>query len=107
MSRADPRLRQDDSLAVERVLIVPELVINALKHAFPSDRKGKIAVDYMSHGHAWVLTVGDNGVGMSADGGTVKSGLGTGIVDALSRQLDAIVTVGGAEPGTRGAITHS
>ena len=31
-------------------LIVTELVINGLKHAFPDNRKGKITVDYRSSG---------------------------------------------------------
>ena len=35
-------------------LIVTELVINALKHAFPDDRHGKIKVDYSSHGPNWL-----------------------------------------------------
>ena len=94
-------------ISVSLGLIVTELVINALKHAFPSDRKGKITVDYMSHGQAWALIVGDNGIGMPTDVGGPKPGLGTGIIDALSKQLDATVTVGDAGPGTRVAITHS
>ena len=42
-------------------LILTELVINALKHAFPDNRKGEIVVDYRSHGTGWALSVRDNG----------------------------------------------
>jgi two-component sensor histidine kinase len=35
-------------ISVSLGLIVTELVINALKHAFPQDRQGKINVDYRS-----------------------------------------------------------
>jgi two-component sensor histidine kinase len=45
-------------------LIVTELVINALKHAFPDGRPGKIVVDYNFHGPNWILCVRDDGVGM-------------------------------------------
>ena len=48
-------------------LIVTELVINALKHAFPDNRKGKIMVDYHARGPNWDLSVGDDGVGMPTD----------------------------------------
>ncbi len=44
-------------------LIVTELVINALKHAFPAARPGRIKVDYQSHGPNWTLSVGDDGGG--------------------------------------------
>jgi two-component sensor histidine kinase len=87
-------------------LIVTELVINALKHAFPGhDPVGKIAVDYLAEGTGWTLTVSDNGVGMPV-GASAKPGLGTGIVEALSRQLDASVRVSAAAPGTRVSIVH-
>jgi two-component sensor histidine kinase len=35
-----------------------------------------------------------------------KTGLGTGIVEALSKQLDASVTVLDAKPGTRVEVRH-
>lgn len=87
-------------------LIVTELVINALKHAFPKHREGKITVDYHAKGKDWTLQVGDDGVGMPTGGIEVKPGLGTGIVEALSNQLDARITVADARPGTHVSITH-
>src|SRR3546814_9536803 len=46
-------------ISVSLGLIVTELVINALKHAFPGDRGGKILVDYNSNGSDWALSVSD------------------------------------------------
>ena len=60
-------------------LIITELVINALKHAFPNSRKGKIVIDYRSDGQDWTLSVSDNGVGMPTGTEKPKPGLGTGI----------------------------
>ena len=88
-------------------LIVTELVINALKHAFPRERAGKIKVDYHSRGPNWTLSVGDDGVGMPADGAGVKPGLGTNIVQALAKQLHANITIAGANPGTTVSISHA
>ena len=85
-------------------LIVTELVINALKHAFPNDRKGKIKVDYHSQGPNWTLSVTDDGVGMPTTGAGVKPGLGTGIVQALAMQLRASIKVTDAMPGTAVSI---
>lgn len=88
-------------------LIVTELVINALKHAFPRHRKGEIKVDYRSEGRAWTLSVRDTGVGMPAGPAGAKPGLGTGIVEALSRQLGAAVRHEPAGPGTLVSITRA
>jgi two-component sensor histidine kinase len=93
-------------VSVSLGLIVTELVINALKHAFPGhDSVGKIAVDYLAEGTGWTLSVSDNGIGTPA-GERAKPGLGTGIVEALSRQLDASVRVSDASPGTTVSIIH-
>lgn len=95
-------------VSVSLGLIVTELVINALKHAFQGhDPAGKITVDYEAQGHDWTLSVGDNGIGMPADHANAKPGLGTSIVEALSRQLNASVIVTDTEPGTRVSIVHS
>ncbi len=63
-------------------LIVTELVINSLKHAFKENTKGGlITVSYEVSGTDWKLSVADNGVG-KPDGvfAQPKTGLGTGIV---------------------------
>lgn len=88
-------------------LIVTELVINALKHAFPGDRGGRIKIDYHSNGADWTLSVADNGVGMPRGPATPKPGLGTSIVQALTRQLHALVEIADAKPGTAVSVVHT
>ncbi|HEX4737164.1 MAG TPA: histidine kinase dimerization/phosphoacceptor domain -containing protein [Allosphingosinicella sp.] len=85
-------------------LIVTELVINALKHAFPRHLKGRILVDYRSEGEGWTLSVRDTGVGMPAVAG--RPGLGTGIIEALAGRLGAVVAIAAADPGTKVSIIH-
>jgi chemotaxis protein methyltransferase CheR len=90
-------------------LIVTEVVMNALKHAFPDDKAdGQITVAYERAGMYWKLTISDNGAGKS-DGVLAyeKSGLGTGIVRALSTQLDAQVDTLTGSLGTTVTITHA
>jgi chemotaxis protein methyltransferase CheR len=97
--------RQAESLG----LIVTELVMNALKHAFADDHvEGRVTVAYDMAGQDWKLSVCDNGGGKPKDGvAKEKPGLGTGIIKALSQQLDAVVeTVAGPE-GTTVSITHA
>jgi two-component sensor histidine kinase len=88
-------------------LIITELVINALKHAFPGRRKGKITVGYRSDGSAWTLSVSDDGVGMPLDAASARPGLGTTIVQALAKQLNAAVEIADANPGTAVSIAHA
>ena len=88
-------------------LIVTELVINALKHAFPDNRKGKIMVDYHARGPNWDLSVGDDGVGMPTDPSRAKPGLGTSIVQALAMQLGGKISVASANPGTKVSVEHT
>jgi two-component sensor histidine kinase len=94
-------------ISVSLGLIVTELVINALKHAFPGHRTGKIIVDYRSQPNCWTLSVRDNGVGMPKDAASQKPGLGTSIVEALSRQMDAVIAVTDAQPGVLVTVAHA
>jgi two-component system, sensor histidine kinase PdtaS len=96
------------NVATSLGLIVTELVINALKHAFP-DRKqtGEIAVDYRALGPGFALTVTDNGVGIPAGAKPTKPGLGTGIVDALAMQLGATVERTDCAPGMKVSVVRA
>ena len=97
----------DADVSVSLGLIVTELVINALKHAFADRSDGKIVVDYHAQGPNWTLSVGDDGVGMPATPVKATAGLGTSIVEALARQLHAKVRVSDRKPGTSVAIIHT
>ncbi len=90
-------------------LIVTELVINALKHAFDEKTTdGQITVAYDVAGTDWKLSVADNGMG-KPDGvfAQPKTGLGTGIVKALAKQLDSQVVTSSGPKGTTVSVTHA
>lgn len=97
----------DADISVSLGLIVTELVINALKHAFPGGRQGKIRVDYHADKADWALSVSDNGVGTLQSLAEAKPGLGSSIVEALANQLDATVTTQEGEPGITVVISHT
>lgn len=95
--------------AVNVGLIVTELVMNALKHAFPAMKRGaEIIVSYRVGGRGWKLAVSDNGLGKpDVVGSNAKSGLGTNLVKALTRQLDAVVDIVSGMHGTVVSVTHA
>lgn len=97
----------DADVSVSLGLVVTELVINALKHAFPGGRSGSIVVGYRSHGPNWTLSIKDNGVGMPKDAASATPGLGTSIVEALSKQLKARIQVESGSHGTLVSVIHS
>ena len=92
------------ALAVDKAipcgLILNELITNALKHAFPDARRGTVRVVLRKAGdREMVLSVADDGIGMSADFDPAKSdSLGVQLVLTLVEQLDghlAILATGG------------
>ena len=104
-ARGTATSRQAESIG----LIVTELVMNALKHAFPDEKLvGEINVSYDRAGTNWKLSVSDNGIGRR-DGtfAQKKAGLGTGIIKALSHQLNARVETLASARGTTVSITHA
>jgi chemotaxis protein methyltransferase CheR len=95
--------------AVSLGLIVTELVINALKYAFPDpDKAATVTVKYEVHDTAWKLSVSDNGVGRMDDAAPPKKGgLGTTLVKALAQQLDAEVDTINSPAGMSISVTHA
>jgi two-component sensor histidine kinase len=109
--RVSIEVKVDDSaveadVSVSLGLIVTELVINALKHAFPNERGGTIVIKYRSMGNDWTLSVTDDGTGMPTGGDAPKPGLGTGIVEALAKNLLGEIQLTNAKPGTAVTIRH-
>jgi two-component sensor histidine kinase len=94
--------------AVSIGLIVTELVINALKHAFPGpNRESEVVVSFTVEGGNWTLTVSDNGIGKTSGPPSSKAGgLGTSLVQALAQQLEAQVGVVSSRLGTTVTVTH-
>lgn len=70
-------------------LIVHELISNALKHAFPDGRKGKISIELHDHeGEHAVLHIADDGVGFPEYFNLVESKtLGLQLAFGLANQL--------------------
>jgi two-component sensor histidine kinase len=95
--------------AVSMGLIVTELVLNALKHAFPDDsREGSVLVAYDVAGSSWRLTVSDDGIGRPYDDAPkTVLGLGTNLIEALAKHLDARVEGTMDATGTIVSITHA
>ncbi len=93
--------------AVSMGLIVTELVINAIKYAFPTNRADALVlVRYESAGDAWALVIQDNGVGIDKPAPSARGGLGGAIVEALVKQLDAHLTQT-TRPGLTVSIRHT
>jgi chemotaxis protein methyltransferase CheR len=90
-------------------LVATELVMNAIKHAFPNEQcNGRIVIAYDVDGTNWKLSVADNGIGRP-DGtfAQSKTGLGTGIVKALAHQLGATIETLADPAGTTVSVTHA
>jgi PAS domain S-box-containing protein len=80
-------------------LIVNELISNAMKHAFPDGRAGRIAVDLAAGEEAVVLSVSDDGIGLPPQWDADASPtLGLQLVTLLADQMKAELTVNRADP---------
>lgn len=94
-------------MAVSYGLITTELVINAIKHAFPNGRSGIITVTYKVETSGWLLSVSDDGIGQTEAVGGEHPGLGTSIIGALANQLHATIRNENLSPGTKISLQHA
>ncbi len=90
-------------IAVPLGLITSELILNAVKHAFPGGH-GTITVTGGWEADRLVLTVEDNGIGFPSDPGA-HHGFGLTLVSTLGQQMDATVRRDSSAGGTRWSIT--
>jgi two-component sensor histidine kinase len=65
-----------------------------------------IRIDYRSTGPDWTLSVMDDGVGIPTGPDAPKAGLGTGIVEALTKNLQAEIEITDTDPGTTVTVVH-
>jgi two-component sensor histidine kinase len=97
--KAEP-LEIDPDRAVAIGIIVNELVMNAVKYAYP-DGPGPIHVDLKTEGDELVLSIADDGVGLAAKSDPRSTGMGQRIVSAMAAKLEASVERDPAHSGTR------
>lgn len=103
--KADPVMlssREASSLAI----IMSELVINAVKHAFPGNLEGTVAVGMRADTEGIAFEIRDDGVGM-AGGPDGASGIGSRIIEGLLRSFEGTIeTTEGDGSGERPGTIH-
>jgi two-component sensor histidine kinase len=78
----------DMDLAIPCSIIFNELISNALKHAFPEGRSGKIEISLSEFGENYEMAVRDDGVGLPPDWKMESTAsLGLQLVTALVQQI--------------------
>jgi PAS domain S-box-containing protein len=97
------------SHAVSIGLIVTELIMNAIKYAFPKPRSSaRIRVTFEKAKSDWKLTVSDNGTGRAKSvNSDASTGLGTALIGALAKQLNAQITESSSAKGLTVEVTRS
>ncbi len=92
----------DHALAIG--VTITELVLNALKHAYP-DGGGPVRIELRAENADWIsIIVEDDGVGRGRPGGAANGGLGQTIVAAMASKLDAEWGYDRDHPGTRATL---
>jgi two-component sensor histidine kinase/CheY-like chemotaxis protein len=103
--KAEP-VEIDPDRAVAIGIIVNELVMNAVKYAYP-DGAGPIHVDLRAQDDQVVLSIADEGVGLNAKTDPRSTGMGQRIVTAMASKLDASLERDPSHAGTRIVLRFS
>jgi two-component sensor histidine kinase len=90
----------DPDRAVAIGIIVNELVMNAVKYAYP-DGAGPIHVELKLRGDDILLSIADDGVGLDDNADPRGTGMGQRIVTAMAAKLEATVERDPGHSGTR------
>ncbi len=90
----------DPDRAVAIGIVVNELVMNAVKYAYP-DCAGPIHVGLHAAAADLLLSIADNGVGLNVKSDPRSTGMGQRIVAAMATKLDATVGRDPNHAGTR------
>jgi two-component sensor histidine kinase len=103
--KAEP-IEIDPDRAVAIGIIVNELVMNAVKYAYPNGA-GPIHVTLNEQGSDRVLSIADDGVGLNVKTDPRSTGMGQRIVAAMASKLDASVERDPTHAGTRIVVRFS
>ncbi len=90
----------DPDRAVAIGIIVNELVMNAVKYAYP-DCAGPIHVVLAAENEYLLLSISDDGVGLNGKSDPRSTGMGQRIVSAMGSKLEATVERDPSHAGTR------
>ncbi|MDQ8729971.1 response regulator [Bradyrhizobium sp. LHD-71] len=90
----------DPDRAVAVGIIVNELVINAVKYAYP-DGSGPIHVELSRAGDTIKIAVADQGIGLAGKPAPGSTGMGRRIVNAMAAKLQAEIEFDQGHSGTR------
>jgi len=100
-NRSSAALTLEIDQAVPCGLIINELVSNALKHAFPNARQGRLKVELLATADCVILRVDDNGIGLPDSLKMERvAGVGLTLVNTLTRQLGGTLQIR-SKNGTR------
>lgn len=83
-----------DSQALTLAIVAHELISNAVRHAFPGEGRGAIAIAFSRSLEGISLVIRDSGIGAE----TLNAGDGLGLVEGLVEHLQGSMTVE-ASPG--------
>ena len=102
-SEVDPRIHLSIDIITPLLLIVDELTMNAIKHAFPDpDMPNKTIskkIDFIDD-YICELILRDNGVGLKNPDALVNHNLGWEIINNLTRQINGELEILDCEVGT-------
>ena len=102
-SEVDPEIHLSIDVITPLLLIVDELTMNAIKHAFPDpDMQNKTIskkIDFIDE-HVCELILWDNGVGLKDKDALINHNLGWEIINNLTRQINGELEILDCEVGT-------
>lgn len=86
--QCEGKMMVDSRIGMALGLITNELVINAIKHAFPDGRPGRVEISCEPKGDMLKVSIEDDGAGTSDK---IGSGLGLQLVHSLAMQNGGVV----------------
>jgi two-component sensor histidine kinase len=87
------------AMAAPLALMIHELTANALRHAFPGEREGRVSIVARRTERGMHMTIRDDGVGVAAAAPN-PAGFGRNLVEMVVRQMRGTIAWADAGPGT-------